>query len=328
MRIRFLKASAIALSLLTPLLAHAVGVQIVVDGRTVVLTDVQQSAWFATYVRQAAELGIVSGYRDVYGNPTGKFGPSNSITVAEALKIVVEGAGYDTDAYATLVDSGVRHWSSVYVAVGKSEGFPVVGNTARLDRSATRAEVAALFTAAFRVDASNTVVGTRYEDVRAGMSYAPAIEQLSQDRVVSGDTDIHGQAIGTFRPNAFINRAEVAKMIITARAAYGTPGAGRGPAASSSNQAASLLVRYTNAGFSPAVLHVRRGQTVTFRNDSTGNLWVASNPHPIHTDLSGFDALRPLGASETYVYTFTRLGTFGYHNHLNAAHQGTIVVEP
>ncbi len=326
MRFRLLTASALAA--LIPLSAQAVGIQVMVDGRAVTFSDVQQSIWFSTYVRQAAELGIISGYRDAQGNPTGKFGPAKSITMAESLKIAVEGAGYDKDAYATLVNSGVRHWASMYVAVGKSEGFPVVENTARLDRPATRAEVAALMAAAFRLDLSNVVAGTRYTDVSAQVTAAAAIEQLSRDKIIGGDTDVNGTATGKFRPNEPINRAEVAKMIILARTEYGTPGKGRSPGqVDGGDQAQHNVVTYTSNGFSPAVLHITLGDTVVFKNAATAQMWVASDPHPTHTGLPGFDANKGIVSNASYSFTFMRRGTFGYHNHLNASDRGTIIVE-
>ncbi len=299
-----------------------------IDGRLVTFDDVPQSAWFATYVRESAEASIVSGYRDTQGNLTGKFGPNNSITVAEALKIASEGAGYNEGLYATKVNSGVDHWASSYVSVAKAESFPVIGRGGNIDRAASRAEVAALFVAAFRVNTTGASAGSRYTDVKANTDFALAIEVLSRDHVVSGDTDIEGQATGTFRPTQNINRAEVAKMIIEARAAYGTPGNGRGPSEESGgDQATENLVTYTDAGFAPQVLRIQQGKTVQFRNDSTGKLRVASDPHPFHTALPGFDAGRDFAPGETYVYTFTQAGSWGYHNHLKSTDQGTIVVE-
>jgi hypothetical protein len=52
-----------------------------------VFGDVSDEAWYAPYVTSLAEWGIVSGYRDASGNTTGQFGPGNSVTVAEVLKM-------------------------------------------------------------------------------------------------------------------------------------------------------------------------------------------------------------------------------------------------
>lgn len=311
-------------SVLVPVLASAAGIQVIIDGKAIVFTDVQSSTWFATYVQQAAEAGIVNGYKDRYGKLTGKFGPSNSITIAEALKIAVEGAGYDNELYGSLVDSGMKtHWASSYYAVAKAEGFDFLKLQARPDRAATRSEVASIFASAFQSDLSTvTSLNTRYTDVKSSTLFAQSIEALSRDGILSGDTDTQGQAIGTFRPMANINRAEVAKMVIAARATYGEPGMDSRP-----TEAEATVVTYSGDGFSPAVLRVQAGTLVTFRNTGDADLWVASNPHPTHTGLSGFDAGSGIGQGEIFVFTFTRLGSFGYHNHMSPSMTGTIIVE-
>jgi len=204
------------LGLLQPAASRAAGIQVMIDGKAVVFTDVQTSVWFAVYVRQAAEAGIVNGYKDASGKLTGRYGPSNSITIAEALKIAVEGAEYDAQLYGSLVDSGMRqHWGAAYVSVAKAEKFAILPDRVRIDRAATRAEVAALLTSAFDVDTSLiSPVDSRYSDVKVSTSYAASIEALSRDGVLQGDTDVQGLATGTFRPLDPINRAEVAKIIM------------------------------------------------------------------------------------------------------------------
>lgn len=86
-------------------------------------------------------------------------------------------------------------------------------------------------------------------------------------------------------------------------------------------------VSITSTGFSPQVLTVSAGTTVTFvNNDSVGH-WPAANPHPTHTSLPGFDALAEVPPGGTYSYTFTEAGTFSYHCHLNPGFVGKIIVE-
>ncbi|PIR53184.1 hypothetical protein COU76_02405 [Candidatus Peregrinibacteria bacterium CG10_big_fil_rev_8_21_14_0_10_49_10] len=310
---------------LLPLSALAFGLQVIIEGKSIVFADVSQSAWFSGYVRSAAEAGIVTGYKDTQGNLKGTFGPSNSITVAESLKIAVEGAGYNNEQYGAVVNSGVNHWSSSYVSVANAEHFQVFDGRYRLDVPATRAQVAALFTSAFGVNTSNVSIDKSYDDVTVNSKYATSIMALTRDGVVSGDTNTSGTITGSFRPDDPINRAEVAKMVMEARAVYGTPGKGREPA--QSNNQETKIVTYTTAGFSPTILRMKKGEYVEFRNESNGMLWIASDPHPYHTNLPSFDSLKAYKQGESYVYTFTKIGTWGFHNHLNPSHKGTIVVE-
>lgn len=316
-----------ALAVLIPVTAHALGISVLIEGKAVILKDVPQSAWFAAYVRKAAEAGIVTGYKDKAGNPTGRFEPSSNITVAETLKIASEGAGYDEGVYAAKISSGTNHWASPYVSVARGENFPVVLPRLPLEQRATRGEVAAMLVAAFRAR-TDTSMSNSFADVNAATEFGTAIEALSRDKVVSGDTDANGNVVGTFRPGEYINRAEVAKMIMSARAAYGEPGKGRAPGEETGDETMEgNVVVYGATGFTPQVLRVKRGEAVTFKNLSGGGMWVASDPHPSHTALPGLDSLQVIVAGQMYSYTFTQLGSWSYHNHLNTGHRGTIVVE-
>jgi len=82
-------------------------------------------------------------------------------------------------------------------------------------------------------------------------------------------------------------------------------------------------VRYTDTGFEPAVLEVEVGTMVNFVNDSAMQMWVASNPHPAHTILPTFDQFK---ANDSFTYTFTEVGEWQYHDHLNPTAGGTIIV--
>lgn len=85
-------------------------------------------------------------------------------------------------------------------------------------------------------------------------------------------------------------------------------------------------VSYTENGFEPNSITIKTGQTVTWTNKDSDDLWVASNPHPTHTDYPGFDELKGMSTGQTYSFTFTKIGKWGYHNHLNPSQQGTVVV--
>jgi hypothetical protein len=120
-----------------------------------------------------------------------------SITVAEALKIASESAGYDESLYGTLITSGVTHWASAYVSVAKGEHFAILSDRIRLDTPATRAQVASMFTSAFRVNVSATPTGTSgFNDVKMDTQYAASIEatlrskwkELQREKIVSETT--------------------------------------------------------------------------------------------------------------------------------------------
>ena len=84
---------------------------------------------------------------------------------------------------------------------------------------------------------------------------------------------------------------------------------------------------YTDAGFSPAELTISIGDTVVFRNESSLPLWTASDPHPLHTIYPELDPREGIPPGETYEFTFDRVGSWRYHNHLNPLRVGTVIVE-
>jgi len=101
------------------------------------------------------------------------------------------------------------------------------------------------------------------------------------------------------------------------------------------------MVTYTNSGYLPSELTIKAGETVTFENKSSVNMWTASGMHPTHTLYSGtslsahcpdptnvaFDACAGTPPGDSWSFTFEKAGTWGYHDHLHPTLFGKIVVE-
>lgn len=85
-------------------------------------------------------------------------------------------------------------------------------------------------------------------------------------------------------------------------------------------------INYTESGFSPAAITVKKGTSVTFENLSTVGMWVASDVHPTHQLLPGFDAKKSIVKGGVYTYTFAKVGTWTFHNHASPTHLGKVVV--
>ena len=86
------------------------------------------------------------------------------------------------------------------------------------------------------------------------------------------------------------------------------------------------IIEITSAGFSPSILEIKSGESVTFINKDSTRHWPASDVHPTHKIYPGFDALRGLAQGEEYSFTFTKQGSWGYHDHLAPRLKGTIIV--
>ena len=86
-------------------------------------------------------------------------------------------------------------------------------------------------------------------------------------------------------------------------------------------------VAYTDNGFSADSVIIKKGGTVTFVNKSSRDMWVASNPHPIHTDYPAFDEKASVPNGGSWTFTFDQVGSWEYHNHKNPSDMGTVVVQ-
>lgn len=87
-----------------------------------------------------------------------------------------------------------------------------------------------------------------------------------------------------------------------------------------------LVVDVRDGGNAPASITVSNGQKLTWVNLRTGLVRVASNPHPAHTALPGFES-GDLVLGQEYTYTFTQSGNWGYHNHWDPSQIGTVQVQ-
>lgn len=117
---------------------------------------------------------------------------------------------------------------------------------------------------------------------------------------------------------------------VTEKVVETTSGSGetmeKGGVPSSGSMLGKTVVKYTDSGFTPKEVTVKKGTTVTFVADGSKNMWVASAVHPTHQLLPGFEQLKSVGKGGSYEYTFVKVGTWKYHNHVNASDFGSVVV--
>lgn len=106
------------------------------------------------------------------------------------------------------------------------------------------------------------------------------------------------------------------------------------------SQELSATITYTDSGFSPVSIPVKKGTVVVFKNESSKNMWPASAMHPTHKVYPGsgiekcgmaeeaniFDACRGIQLGGSWSFKFVNVGTWKYHDHLDATKFGTIVV--
>lgn len=78
--------------------------------------------------------------------------------------------------------------------------------------------------------------------------------------------------------------------------------------------------------FEPSEVTISAGETVTWINETSDHFWPASDVHPTHELLSSFDARKPLSPEQSYSYTFTEVGEWSFHDHLNPQAIGVVHV--
>lgn len=174
--------------------------------------DVHTGDWFYRYVSPVARWGVVSGYKNADGTSKGEFGPGNTVTVAEILKMSLMAAQTDTATCkgGTGMPQAEEHWARPFVVCAREKGVRLLRSFPDLNREATRAEVVSVIFDAFGDDVPplfSPFNDTAGHPLEADVAYGAAL------RMVSGDKDASGKLTGTFRPDAPINRAEAAKII-------------------------------------------------------------------------------------------------------------------
>ena len=99
----------------------------------------------------------------------------------------------------------------------------------------------------------------------------------------------------------------------------------------------SATINYDGKSFSPSSVTIKQGGTVTFT--STGAMWIASASHPAHTGYDGTDRAAHCAAGykgaapfdqcssgSTFSFTFTKVGTWPFHDHKNSSAYGSVTV--
>lgn len=99
-----------------------------------------------------------------------------------------------------------------------------------------------------------------------------------------------------------------------------------GTQSSSVEEISKIIVNYTDNGFIPSSLEIKKGQTIQFINKSAGGMWIGSGPHPTHTAYPEFDAKKSVPNGGIYEFTFNKVGSWSYHNHIGPGKTGVIIV--
>lgn len=178
-------------------------------GKLPTFRDVSPKDWFAVWVDIAYNVGLTSG---VGGN---RYGPSQTLTVAEVLKLAATmESRYKNDSFHTSSSTG-PYWYSGAVNYCLASGIIRSGTFDSGDyaRPATRREIAQIFAATSLAKEmsdlnSLTRVKASIPDVTSHTPGASSIYSLYAKGVLGGvDSKL------TFKPNGTVTRAEAAAIV-------------------------------------------------------------------------------------------------------------------
>ena len=91
------------------------------------------------------------------------------------------------------------------------------------------------------------------------------------------------------------------------------------------------LVSYTDEGFEPREVTIKKGQTIRFTNNSSRDLWVAASAdtsdslYPAVVNgcgSSAFDSCGPIAPQDFWEFTFDSAGAWTFVNNLDKAKSG------
>jgi plastocyanin len=97
---------------------------------------------------------------------------------------------------------------------------------------------------------------------------------------------------------------------------------GTQPTAETSSAA---TITYTDDGFTPSTLTVKKNSVITVTNKSSKNVMFSSADHPTHQEQPELN-MKTLKPGESGTITITKAGIWGYHDHIDETMTGTITV--
>jgi hypothetical protein len=161
--------------------------------------------WAADYIQTLYDMGVVTG------RSSDSFAPDESLTRAELVKIALLTFGYEVnpESVSTFTDVSTEAWYSSYVALAQAEGI-IQGyedGTFLPDAAVNRAEALKILLGAAKKSTEVTEYAP-FTDVDQSSWYANVVNYAYANGVVSGMS-----ATG-FAPDAFVTRAEIAKMAV------------------------------------------------------------------------------------------------------------------
>lgn len=257
--------------------------------------DVRNQDWFASYVSQLEEGGIIN-------TNTANFYPNRSITRAELAKMVVKSAQYKGQLPVAMISSepvfcdvAGDNWAHEFVTILASKGVNGVNDTScnlrkkfLPNQPVTRAEALKIM---FLVYGINVSGNSTFVDVNQSSWFNSYVATAARLNLVNGYSD------HTFRPNGLLTRAEMSKVVTN-------------------------MMRHSEA---PLVTPIPTPQATPTANNNNFTLPTINTPHGSHqVNVSTEAELREaIGSAEPGDEIILAAGTYRLSRQLWIDKQGT-----
>ncbi len=233
-------------------------------------SDVPFSAWFHDAVEMLRLKQVVSGYKDAKGNATHRYGPGNPVTYGEFAKMTAA-----LTKYLPADMTAAKHWAEPYAREARARGLTVYGDvTLNLDAPATRGAVVRTILQAYGITLQATPQ-SMFTDLPATHPYAKDLLTAAALGIIKGDpsTGSHSTGSGqagqarTVRPDAPVNRAEIAKILADVSTRF-TPAAAPTPSVSSASSSSAPAAHQSPPVTTGTDIRTVTSQDARVRSDS------------------------------------------------------------
>ncbi len=161
-------------------------------------SDVPKGIYYYTQVTELTTSGVLSGYED------GTFRPEKTVTLGEALKMIMTSVGYAEQAPTD------KHWASGYLAKAKVDNLLPAGIIENLDRAVDRYTIAEITARAMKLTLSPLTVSP-FADMAVNYTAAPAVGALHSIGVLIGSENPAKQTV--YQGKYAIKRCDFAIII-------------------------------------------------------------------------------------------------------------------
>lgn len=168
--------------------------------------DVPENHWAIQYINELSSKNIINGYTD------GRFGPSDTLTNGQFLKLIITASFKNPDF--RIIEPDFEHWAAVYLKVAENnkivDGKKIVINQENIDQPINRITVVKIMSLCdlkIRNNVQRSTPLSFKDTANLGTSEKTLLRHAVAMGIIGGYTD------KTFKPYNNLTRAEASKIL-------------------------------------------------------------------------------------------------------------------